>query len=59
MQEALDTFYANKDIFLDRGILEHFNISKLHSMLQYIELIIYLGSLDGFNSEHPERLHID
>jgi hypothetical protein len=59
MQETLDTFHVNKDIFLDKGICEHFNISKLHSMLQYIKSIISLGSLDGFNSDHPEWLHID
>jgi hypothetical protein len=59
MQEALNTFHANKDIFIDEGVREHFNISKIHSMLHYIESIIALGSLDGFNSEQPERLHID
>jgi hypothetical protein len=59
MQEALDRFHTNKDIFIDEGIREHFNISKLHSLLHYIDSIILFGSLDGFNSEHPERLHID
>ena len=59
MQEALDLFHANKDIFIDEGIREHFNISKLHSLIHYIDSIILFGSLDGFNSEHPERLHID
>ena len=59
MQEALDLFHANKDIFVDEGIREHFNISKLHSLIHYIDSIILFGSLDGFNSEHPERLHID
>src|ERR1700683_1524249 len=59
MQEALDLFHANKDIFIDEGIREHFNILKLHSLIHYIDSIILFGSLDGFNSEHPERLHID
>ena len=59
MQEALDLFHANKDIFIDEGIREHFNISKLHFLIHYIDSIILFGSLDGFNSEHPERLHID
>jgi hypothetical protein len=59
MQEALDRFHTNKDIFIDEGIREHFNISKLHSLLHYIDSIILFGSLDGFNSEHPERLHIN
>ena len=59
MQEALDLFHANKDIFIDEGIHQHFNISKLHSLIHYIDSIILFGSLDGFNSEHLERLHID
>ena len=59
MQEALELFHANKDIFVDEGIRKHFNISKLHSLIHYTDSIILFGSLDGFNSEHPERLHID
>jgi hypothetical protein len=59
IQEAVDFFHANKDIFIDKDIHEHFNILKLHSLLHYIDSIILFGSLDGFNSEHLERLHID
>ena len=59
MQDALDAFHANKDVFIELGIRNNFNIPKLHSMLHYIESIHALGSLDGFNSEHPEQLHID
>jgi hypothetical protein len=59
MQEALDLFHANKNAFVDLNIREHFNIPKLHSMLHYISSIQNLGSVDGLNSEGPERLHID
>jgi len=59
MQEALNTFHANKDVFVDEEVREHFNIGKIHSMLHYVESIKALGSLDGFNSEQPEHLHID
>ncbi|KAH7905274.1 hypothetical protein BJ138DRAFT_1138330 [Hygrophoropsis aurantiaca] len=59
MQAALDTFHATKDAFIRLGIREHFNIPKLHSLLHYISTIRQLGSLDGFNSENSERLHID
>jgi hypothetical protein len=59
MQEALNLFHANKDIFVNEGIHEHFNISKLHLLIHYIDSIILFGSLNGFNSEHMERLHID
>ncbi|KAF7968708.1 hypothetical protein HWV62_29670 [Athelia sp. TMB] len=59
MQLALDTFHANKHVFVELGIREDFNIPKIHSMLHYIQSIRLLGSADGYNSESPERLHID
>lgn len=59
MQHALDVFHANKDVFLEHDVREHFNIPKLHSILHYLESIRTHGSLDGFNTEGPERLHID
>jgi hypothetical protein len=59
MKHALDVFHANKDAFIDLDIHNHFNIPKLHSMLHYILSIQKLGSVDGLNSEGPERLHID
>jgi hypothetical protein len=59
MQNALDRFHANKSIFIELGIREDFNIPKLHSMDHYIQSIRSLGSCDGYNTELPERLHID
>jgi len=54
MQESLDLFHANKDVFFDLNIRKHFNIPKLHSMCHYIISIQSLGSVDGLNSEGPE-----
>ncbi|EIW80284.1 hypothetical protein CONPUDRAFT_57860 [Coniophora puteana RWD-64-598 SS2] len=61
MRTALKIFHRNKSAFieLEARVPDHFNISKLHSLLHYIETIMALGSLDGLNSEHTERLHID
>lgn len=62
MQAALDIFHASKDVFVDLGIRsspDDFNIPKLHSMMHYIQSIRHMGSADGYNSESPERLHID
>ncbi|KAG1866944.1 hypothetical protein C8R48DRAFT_599934 [Suillus tomentosus] len=59
MQEALDVFHVNKDVFVELGLRQHFNIPKVHSMRHYVQSIRALGSADGFNSESPERLHID
>ncbi|KAJ7686148.1 hypothetical protein B0H14DRAFT_3674887 [Mycena olivaceomarginata] len=46
MQAALDTFHAHTQVFVDLKIRKHFNIPKFHSA-------------DGYNTESPERLHID
>ncbi|KAJ6471238.1 hypothetical protein C8R47DRAFT_988352 [Mycena vitilis] len=60
MREALDTFHANKQIFIDlKGRQNHFNIPKIHSLDHYEPLIRLFGTADGFNTESPERLHID
>ncbi|KAG1778110.1 hypothetical protein EV702DRAFT_1179094 [Suillus placidus] len=58
MHAALASFHANKDVFIDLGVREHFNIPKIHSMIHYIDTIRFLGSADGFNTELPEQLHI-
>ncbi|KAJ8079817.1 hypothetical protein PM082_016639 [Marasmius tenuissimus] len=61
LSNALDTFHQHKNIFIELGAHEttHFNIPKIHSMQHYPALIRHLGSADGFNTESPERLHID
>ncbi|KAJ7462850.1 hypothetical protein FB451DRAFT_1494885 [Mycena latifolia] len=61
MRDALNTFHANKQIFIDLEGRQntHFNIPKIHSLDHYELLIRLFGSADGFNTESPERLHID
>jgi hypothetical protein len=59
LDKALDEFHAHKDIFIQLGTRQHFNFPKLHAMLHYVHSIRQFGSLDGYNTEHSERLHID
>lgn len=59
LQKCLETFHANKDILVELEVREDFNIPKLHNIQHYVEAICALGSADGYNSESPERLHID
>jgi hypothetical protein len=59
MDAALKLFHQNKAIFVDLGIRSDFNIPKIHSMIHYTASIRLFGSADGFNTELPERLHID
>lgn len=41
------------------GIRDHFNIPKLHALVHYTQMIRLHGTPDGYNTECPERLHID
>ncbi|KAF9496260.1 hypothetical protein BDN71DRAFT_1505955 [Pleurotus eryngii] len=59
LRVSLELFHKHKDIFVDLEIREHFNIPKLHAIQHYIDSIKELGSLNGYNTESPERLHID
>ena len=59
MDKAWSAFHENKEVFQDLGIRTEFNIPKVHSMIHYISSIQSHGTLDGYNTESPERLHIE
>ena len=59
LKDALNRFHASKDIFVELGIRTDFNLPKLHFLVHYIEKIKWLGTLDNFNTEYTEQLHID
>jgi len=59
MQDSLGLFHIHKDIIMELGIHEHFNVPKIHSLIHYVSSIRALGSADGYNTEYPEQLHID
>ncbi|KZP26028.1 hypothetical protein FIBSPDRAFT_909360 [Athelia psychrophila] len=59
LEDTLERFHFNKVAFIDAGIHEQFNILKIHSLMHYLDAIRLHGSADGFNTEAPERLHID
>ncbi|KAJ6595269.1 hypothetical protein B0H10DRAFT_2442090, partial [Mycena sp. CBHHK59/15] len=52
-------FHRNKNIFVDLGVREHFNLPKLHGMEHYPANIMNFGTSDNYNTEYTERLHID
>ncbi|KAG6810656.1 hypothetical protein H0H92_010893 [Tricholoma furcatifolium] len=56
---ALEGFHGNKQIFIDLGIREGFNIPKLHWAQHYIDAIRLYGTTDNVNTQYTERLHID
>lgn len=59
MDKAWSAIHENKKIFVDLNIRDNFNIPKFHSLIHYVSAIRSHGTLDGYNSESPERLHID
>ncbi|KDQ60021.1 hypothetical protein JAAARDRAFT_191454 [Jaapia argillacea MUCL 33604] len=59
LQLALDTFHANKDVLIEQGVWKNFSFPKMASLVHYVQAIQSKGSADGFNTELPERLHID
>ncbi|OBZ73416.1 hypothetical protein A0H81_07111, partial [Grifola frondosa] len=59
LNDAWTDFHANKHVFIEHGIRDHFNIPKFHSTCHYESSIRRLGTADGYNTEGSERLHID
>jgi hypothetical protein len=59
LENALTVFHTNKDVLEELAVREHFNIPKLHQLSHYVQSIKLFGAADGFNTELPERLHID
>ncbi|KAI0631297.1 hypothetical protein C8Q77DRAFT_1062323 [Trametes polyzona] len=59
LQDALERFHANKSIFVDLGIRQHFRLPKLHALEHYIQSIRLFGTTDNYDTQYTERLHID
>ncbi|KAF8176925.1 hypothetical protein BJ912DRAFT_1024283 [Pholiota molesta] len=59
MDQALQNFHDNLDIFVDLGIREHFDIPKFHFTGHFRPFVELYGTTDNFNTEYTERLHID
>ena len=59
LQSALEHFHMNKQIFIDLGIRQNFDIPKLHFVGHYRLFIELYGTTDNTNMEYTERLHIN
>jgi len=59
LEDALARFHQVKDIFIDLGIWESFNIPKLHFVQHYVMLIRLYGTTDNFDTAYTKQLHID
>jgi hypothetical protein len=59
LESALQSFHDSKEVFVDLGIREHFNLPKLHALRHYPMSMRLFGTADNFNTSYSERLHID
>ncbi|KAG1770180.1 hypothetical protein EDD22DRAFT_977203 [Suillus occidentalis] len=59
LDEARALFHNNKEIFVDLGIQNNFNLPKLHATRHYMSMIRTFGMMDNYNTEFTKRLHID
>ena len=59
LEESLAQFHNNKDVFVHLGVRKHFNFPKIHSLLHYKLSITLFGTMDNYNTEQTERLHMD
>jgi hypothetical protein len=59
LNNALQRFHNNKEIFIDLGICTTFNLPKLHFSRHYIYLITLFDTTDNYNTEYTKQLHID
>ncbi|THU80703.1 hypothetical protein K435DRAFT_695144 [Dendrothele bispora CBS 962.96] len=59
LEQSLASFHANRDVFVELGVREHFNFPKLHFLCHYSRAIKLYGTTDNYNTETTERLHID
>ncbi|KAI0334245.1 hypothetical protein GY45DRAFT_1243251 [Cubamyces sp. BRFM 1775] len=59
LDKALQDFHANKQVFVDLNIREHFKLPKLHSLEHYRRSIELFGTTDNYDTQYSERLHID
>lgn len=59
LDDALRVFHDNKQVFVDLGIREAFQLPKLHSLDHYRRSIELFGTTDNYDTQYSERLHID
>ncbi|TBU38583.1 hypothetical protein BD309DRAFT_994361 [Dichomitus squalens] len=59
LEQHLQAFHDNKAIFVDLRIRTHFDLPKLHSLNHYRRSIELFGTMDNYDTQYSERLHID
>lgn len=58
IDEAVERFHVEREVFVDEGIREHFNLPRQHSIVHYRSLIQMFGAPNGICSSITESKHI-
>ena len=59
LEQSLVTFHQNKNVFIDLGVQDNFNIQKIHSLLHYGSSILLFSTTDNYNTKQTKWLHIN
>ncbi|KAH7097851.1 hypothetical protein BKA62DRAFT_674734 [Auriculariales sp. MPI-PUGE-AT-0066] len=59
LEDALSNFHMYKSVFSLHNVRKDFNLPKLHACQHYADSIRRFGTVDNYNTECTERLHID
>ncbi|KAJ3963831.1 hypothetical protein EV361DRAFT_874515, partial [Lentinula raphanica] len=59
LEKALDSFHQNWNVFIELQVRANFNLPKLYFLSHYMRAIKYYGTMDNYNTETTERLHIN
>lgn len=58
LQDTLDRFHEYRQIFIDVGVRENFNLPRQHSAVHFLRLIRAFGAPNGLCSSITESKHI-
>lgn len=59
LDELLAKYHEAREVFIEEGIREDFNLPRQHSLTHYRELIAEFGAPNGLCSSITESRHID
>ncbi|KAF8986396.1 hypothetical protein BDQ17DRAFT_1259683, partial [Cyathus striatus] len=59
LEQSLQSFHENRDIFIELKIRQDYNLPKLHFAEHYVKKIKLFGTTYNYNTKFTEQLHID
>jgi hypothetical protein len=59
LDELLAKYHEAREVFIDEGVRDDFNLPRQHSLTHYQELVMEFGAPNGLCSSITESRHID